>query len=225
MKIMDIHPGSSVDLILHLDPLKEEARSFRRATVYDAEGEQYILSQTTPPIRKSDLGKSVNITSLIRRGDLRVRCGFFGKLHDIISDYQLNSHKKVLALTVVRTSPIETYNLRLHYRVRPGKDWSRRIEVDSMPVNLIDISLGGTLFIHSNENPIEYGQEIQVAYTDNDGNRHIIPSTVKRVWTPLEMRHTGIEYVAVQFMNMDKDLERELGREIIEIQRAAICKV
>ena len=135
----------------------------------------------TPAIRKSDLGKSVNITSLIRRGDQRVRCGFFGKLDDIIVDYQLNSHKKVLALTVVRTSPIETYNLRLHYRVRPGKEWSKRIEVDSMPVNLIDISLGGTLFSHSNENPIEYGQEIQVVYTDNDGNRHIIPSTVKRV--------------------------------------------
>lgn len=222
---MDIHPGSSVDLILHVDPLKEEARSFRRATVYDAEGEQYILSQTTPPIRKSDLGKSVNITSLIRRGDQRVRCGFLGTLEDIISDYQLNSRQTVLALSVKRTSPIETYNLRLHYRVRPGKEWSKRIEVDSTPVNLIDISLGGTLFIHSKEKPIEYGQEIQVMYTDNDGNRHIIPSMVKRVWTPLEMRHTGLEYVAVQFMNMDKDLERELGREIMEIQRAAICKV
>jgi hypothetical protein len=62
-------------------------------------------------------------------------------------------------------------------------------------------------------------------YTDNDGNRHIIPSMVKRVWTPLEMRLTGFEYVAVQLMNTDKDLERELGREIMEIQRAAICKV
>ena len=94
-----------------------------------------------------------------------------------------------------------------------------------MPVNLIDISLGGALFTHSKEKPIEYGQELQVMYTGNDGNRHIIPSMVKRVWAPLEMRHTGLEYVAVQFMNMDKDLERELGREIMEIQRAAICKV
>ena len=222
---MDIHPGSSVDLILHLDPLKEEARSFRRATLYDAEGDQYILSQTTPPIRKSDLGKSVSITSLIRRGDQRVRCGFFGKLFDIILDYQLNSHQKVLALSFTKTSPIETYNLRLHYRVRPGKEWSKRIEVASLHVNLIDISLGGALFSHSKETPFEYGQELQVMYTDNDGNRHIIPSTVKRVWAPLLMRHTGLEYVAVQFINMDKDLERELGREIMEIQRAAICKV
>ena len=222
---MDIHPGSSVDLILHLDPLKEEARSFRRATVYDAEGNQYIISQTTPPIKISDLGKAVNISSLIRRGDQKVRCGFFGTLEDIISDYQLNSRQKVLALSIKKTSPIETYNLRLHYRVRAGKDWSKRIEVDSMPVNLIDISLGGTLFTHSKEKPLEYGQELQVMYTDNDGNRHIITSTVKRVWAPMEMRHTGLEYVAVQFMNMDKDLERELGREIMEIQRAAICKV
>jgi hypothetical protein len=222
---MDIHPGSSVDLILHLDPLKEEARSFRRATVYDAEGNQYIISQTTPPIRKSDLGKAVNISSLIRRGDQKVRCGFFGTLEDIISDYQLNSRQKVLALSVVRTSPIETYNLRLHCRVRPGTEWSKRIEVDSMRLNLIDISLGGTLFSHSGEKPIEYGQELQVVYTDIKGTRHVIPSLVKRVWTPMEKRHIKLEYVAVQFMNMDKDLERVLGREIMEIQRAAICKV
>ena len=41
----------------------------------------------------------------------------------------------------------------------------------------------------------------------------------------MEKRHIKLEYVAVQFMNMDKDLERVLGREIMEIQRAAICKV
>jgi hypothetical protein len=222
---MDIHPGSSVDLILLYDPLKEEARSVRKATVYDTERDRYILSQTSPPIRKSDLGKSVNITSLIRRGDQRVRCGFFGKLFDIIIDYQLNSHQKVLALSIVRTSSIETYNLRLHYRVRPGKEWSTRIEIDSMPANLVDISLGGALFTHSRERRLEYGQELQVIYTDNDGNRYVIPSIVKRLWTPLEMRHADLEYVAIQFLDMDKALERELGREIMEIQRAAICKV
>jgi len=109
--------------------------------------------------------------------------------------------------------------------VRPGKDWSKRIEIDSVPVNLIDISLGGALFTHSRERRLEYGQELQVMYTDNEGDRHVIPSIVKRVWTPLEMRHTDLEYVAVQFLDMDKALERELGREIMEIQRAAICKV
>ena len=219
---MDIRPGSSVDLVLHLDPLKEEARSVRRAIVYDAEGEQYILSQTTPPIRRSDQGKTINITGLVRRGNEKVRCGFVGKITEIIVDYRLNSRQKVVAVSVKRTSPVENYNLRLHYRVRPGKDWSKRIEVDSMPVNLIDISLGGTLFSHSNEKPIEYGQELHVMYTDNEGNRHVIPSIVKRVWTPAEMRHVNLEYVAVQFRNLDKEVERDLGREIMEIQRNAI---
>jgi len=41
----------------------------------------------------------------------------------------------------------------------------------------------------------------------------------------MEKRHIKLECVAVQFMNMDKELERVLGREIMEIQRAAICKV
>ncbi len=222
---MDIRPGSSVDLVLHLNPLKEDTRSVRRAIVYDSEGKQYILSQTTPPIRRSDQGKTINITGLVRRGDEKVRCGFVGKVADIMVDYRLNSRQKVVAVSVKRISPVENYNLRLHYRVRPGKDWSKRIEVDSMPVTLIDISLGGTLFSHSNEKPIEYGQELHVMYTDNEGNRHVIPSTVKRVWTSAEMNHVGLEYVAVQFMKMDKEVERHLGREIMEIQRATICKM
>jgi len=126
---MDIHPGSSVDLILNLDSLKEEARSVKRATVYDVEGVQYILSQTTPPVRKSELGKTINITSLIRRGDQKVRYGFFGQLIDIIINYQLNSNQKVVALSIKRTSPVQTFNLRQHHRVRPGKDWSARIDL------------------------------------------------------------------------------------------------
>jgi hypothetical protein len=31
--------------------------------------------------------------------------------------------------------------------------------------------------------------------------------------------------VAVQFIQMDKELERELGREIMELQRASLYKV
>ncbi len=54
---------------------------------------------------------------------------------------------------------------------------------------------------------------------------HAIKPDRHRPRTPLEKRHIKLEYVAVQFMNMDKDLERVLGWEIMEIQRVAICKV
>ena len=150
---MNIGPGSNVELILEMDVLKEKI-DVRRAIIHDIEGDRYILSQTTPPVRPSDLGKDARVTRLTRKGDQLHRWGFSGKLEEIIREYPLNASRTVLALCIRKTSPFETYNLRMHYRVRPGSEWSTRIEVDSMPVNLIDISIGGALFSHGAGEPV-----------------------------------------------------------------------
>jgi hypothetical protein len=221
---MDIGPGSSVDLILQLDLLKEKI-DVRRAIIYDVEGDEYILSQTMPAVRPSDMGKIASVTRLIHKSNQPVRWGFSGTLIDIIRNYRLGSSEEVLALCVRKTSRIETHNLRMHYRVRPGANWSMRIAVDLRPVNLIDISLGGVLFSHCNEKPFEPGQQVQVTYTGPDGGQHVIRSIVKRAWSAGETGHNGLEFVALQFTHLEKELERELGREIMELQRASLYKV
>ncbi len=221
---MNIGPGSSVDLILQLDPLKEKI-DVRRAIIYDVEGDEYILSQTVPPVRFSEIGKTAGVTRVIRQDGEPVRWGFSGTLFDIVRNYQLGSAREVLALCIRKTSRFETYNLRMHYRVRPGAEWSARIEVDLMPVNLIDISLGGALFTHSSGKTLKPGSQVQVTYTGINEIQHPIRAVVKRSWSPPESRTAGLEYVAVQFVGMDKDLARELGREIMEIQRGSIHKV
>ena len=48
-------PGHTVDLVLNLDLLKDTI-DVRKSLIYDDEGNQYILSQTTPSIRKYDIG-------------------------------------------------------------------------------------------------------------------------------------------------------------------------
>ena len=63
-----------------------------------------------------------------------------------------------------------------------------------------------------------------MSYRGEDGTRHLIGAVVKRVWEPREGSCAGLQCVAVRFTQMDKDLERELGREIMEIQRASLCK-
>ncbi len=219
---MDIGPGSSVDLILQLDLLKEKI-DVRRAIIYDVEGDEYILSQTTPPVRLSDMGKIASVTRLIPKGDGRIRWGFTGRLIDIIRNYRLSSSLEVLALCVRKTSRLEAHNLRMHYRVRPGASWSARIEIDLMPVNLIDVSLGGVLFSHGSGKVFEPGRPVQVTYTGADRKQHLIRSVVKRAWST--EGHTGLEFVAIQFIHMDRELERELGREIMELQRASLYKV
>jgi c-di-GMP-binding flagellar brake protein YcgR len=113
----------------------------------------------------------------------------------------------------------------MHYRVRPGSEWSTRIEVDSGPVNLIDISIGGALFSHGIEKPFEYNRAVQVIYTGSDGTQHPIPAVVRRVWTPHDARCSGLEFVAIRFTHLDRELERELAREIMEIQRGSLYKV
>ncbi|HEX9158020.1 MAG TPA: PilZ domain-containing protein, partial [Syntrophales bacterium] len=172
-----------------------------------------------------DLGKDARVTRLTRKGDQLHRWGFSGKLEEIIREYPLNASRTVLALCIRKTSPFETYNLRMHYRVRPGSEWSTRIEVDSMPVHLIDISIGGALFSHGVENPFEYNSTVQVTYTGSDGKRHLIPAVVRRAWTPPDARSCGLEFVAIRFTQLDKELERELAREIMEIQRGSLYKV
>jgi len=221
---MNIGPGSNVELVLEMDVLKEKI-DVRRAIVHDVEGDRYILSQTSPPVRLSDVGKDARVTRLIRNGDQLHRRGFSGMLEEILRDYPLTSSRTVQALVIRRTSGLETYNLRMHYRVRPGSEWSTRIAVDSQAVNLIDISIGGALFSHGIEHPFEHNRTVEVSYTGSDGTRHAIPAVVRRVWTPQDARCDGIEFVAVRFTHLEKELERELAREIMELQRGSLYKV
>jgi hypothetical protein len=221
---MNIGPGSNVDLILEMDPVAEKI-DVRRANVYDVEGEQFTLSQTTPPIRPSDIGKDARLTRLMRRGNQLIRLGFSGQLLDIIRDYQLNASATVQALLIRKTSPLDTYNLRMHYRVRPGADWPGHIVVNDAEVSLLDISLGGALFCHGGENTFEHGRTVRLIYTDPAEKDHPIEAVVKRVWTPRDARGAGQECVAVRFLRLGKELERELGRELMELQRGALYKV
>lgn len=221
---MNIGPGSNIDLILEMDPVAEKI-DVRRANVYDVEGERFTLSQTTPPIRPSDVGKDTRLTRLTRRGNQLVRLGFSGKLSEIIRDYPLSDSRSVQALIIRKTSALDTYNLRMHYRVRPGADWPGRFAVNDNAVSLLDISLGGASFSHGGENTFEHGRKIRLIYANPDGTEHPMDAEVKRIWTPRDARGAGRECVAVKFLGLGKELERELGRELMELQRAALYKV
>jgi hypothetical protein len=221
---MKIGPGSSVDLVLHFDLLKE-ITEVRRAVIYDTEDNTYILSQTTPSLRRSSIGMTFHITHLTRQGEQYIRYGFEGKLIDIIKDYRLHSSQSVQASIFHRQSGLDTYDLRMYYRVRPGLDWAFTFSLESQPVNLINISLGGALFCHSSKKQIELGQTVQVTGQESDGEQlPRIIAKVKRVWSPMESKQAGLEYVAVQFSTRDASLARELSREILQIQRGSICK-
>jgi hypothetical protein len=221
---MKIGPGSSVDLVLNMD-LLNETTEVRRVVIYDTEDNTYILSQTTPPLRRSSIGMTYHITHLTRQGDQYIRYGFEGKLIDIIKYYRLNSSQSVQASIFRRQSGLDKYDLRMHYRVKPGMGWAYTFSVESQPVKLNNISLGGALFSHDSKKQFELGQAVQGTGQGSDGEQlPRIIAKVKRVWSPMGSKQTGLEYVAVQFSTRDASLVRELGREILQNQRGAVYK-
>jgi hypothetical protein len=111
-------PGYSVDMVLNMDLLKETI-DVRKSLIYDVEGNHFIRSQTTPTIKKYDIGKFIHVTHLKRQGDHHVRHGFSEKLIEAIKDYHLHSNQSVQALRIRKLSGIEAYDLRMYYRLRP----------------------------------------------------------------------------------------------------------
>ena len=221
---MEIAPGAAVDLIFDEDLLKERI-DVRRSLIYDVEEDRYTLSQTMPPVRISDAGKHVILTCLFRRGSQLTREGFSGVLVQTISEYRLNAvARPVRAFILKKTSEVEAYNLRMHYRVRPDREWAKRVKFDSLNASLIDISIGGALFSHTGKKGLDFGTSIHVTYQTPDGKDYTIPAKIKRLWHPGEQQDPNLEWVAVQFVMMDMELKRELGREIMEIQRSSRVK-
>lgn len=216
-------PGYSVDLVLNMDLLKETI-DVRKSLIYDVEGNQYILSQTTPSIKKYDIGKYIHITHLKRQGDQYVRHGFSGKLIESIKDFQLYSSQAAQAIRINKISGIEAYDLRMFYRLRPGAAWPFKFEIAAQPATLLDVSLGGASFSLNSKSHCEPAQTIDVICSRADGQRHSILAKIKRVWSPANLAKTDVKYVAVQFLRKDINLNKDLEREILQIQRGALYK-
>jgi hypothetical protein len=216
-------PGYSVDLVLNMDLLKETV-DIRKSLIYDVEGNYFILSQTTPTIKKYDIGKFIHITHLKEQGNQYVRHGFSGKLIEAIKDYHLNSNQAVPALRIKKLSGIEDYDLRMYYRLRPGADWPFIFEIAAQPAQVLDVSLGGASFSLNSKRDYEPAQTIDLICSDTNGERHSILAKIKRVWHPANLAKSDVKFVAVQFLRKDMSLNKELEREILQVQRGALYK-
>ncbi len=215
-------PGHSIDLVLNMDLLKETI-DVRKSLIYDVEGNQFILSQTTPAVRKYDIGKFIHVTELKRHGDQYVRHGFGGRMTEAIEGYNL-SNQSVQAFRVKKLSGIEVYDLRMHYRLRPGADWPFLFEIASQPVQVLDVSLGGAAFSLNSNRDYEPSQTMNLICSKADGERYSILAKIKRVLHPANHTKSDIKCIAVQFLRKDMNLSKELEREILKVQRGALYK-
>lgn len=219
----DIQAGMTVNIVVYVD-MGKELIDVRNAMVYDVEGTKIILSQTNPPLTKNSLGKEITVTYLVRQKDGFCRMGFSGKVDEILNEYNLYSTKTVQAVSVARHSALTTYDLRMHYRVKPKSDSGISLFLEDERASLIDISLGGARFCHTKKNPVEIGTIIQLVLMLDD-NIFRVEAKALNVWHPYDTEsRSDLEYVCVHFMELEKRCIHLLSGKILYAEREILSK-
>ena len=219
-----LKPGLNVNIIFTLD-IDKETVDVRTAIVYDIIGEDIILSQTNPPFVERHIGKEVSVTYLGRGNNNVERYGFDARVFSVIREYILNTSDTVPAIQVKRNTGLKQYNLRMSYRVKPrSNDISLSIYYANEKVKILDISIGGALFCHKSDHPTEMGK-IKRLNLFIEGQQYQIDCKIITAWFPSDtVMLPDLEYVKLQFLDMDKKCCRLLNEKLFSIQRESLSK-
>lgn len=214
---MDISQGSNVDIVVDID-WSEETIDVRGATVYDLDDQRIILSQTSPPIEKNNIGKKFKVAYLVKGKDGPARYCITGKLAEIVSDYKLPGSDETAEALIIREPGHELFNLRLHYRLEPPTDCGIALFLNEEKVNIIDISIGGAKFTHRKDHPAKQKEILKLILQVNE-QKIDVEAQVLGVFPVRGRMAKRLEAVAVQFLNLDKKMKELLYRKIRDIER------
>ncbi len=213
-----LRPGSKADIVINID-YKKERIDVRRSLIYDLIEENITLAQTTPPVTAHYVDTNVVVTYLLREDNEHVRYGIEGTISEIIRDYRLTSLEKVSAFIVKRKGSPVRFNIRMHFRVRPGLNSDLSLSIGGEKMTITDISIGGVKVTHRKNLDLQTRKSTRGILTI-DGEEFPIEVMVLRTWrTTASKRTDSIEYIAMQFMNLRVALENQLAKKIREIER------
>ena len=113
----------------------------------------------------------------------------------------------------------EPYNLRMFYRLEPPSNCGIDIFVNGIKVSILDISIGGASFSHNKIYPFKMNEETKIILVIGERASQI-ESKVVRVWEPEnEKVKKSLEFVSIQFLDMNGHIKNELGRKIQDVER------
>jgi len=121
VNISNIRPGLGADIVVATD-FSNDLIEVRGSIIYDVVDKQIIMANTVPPFDKSNIGRRVKVTYLLKEPTGPLRYGFDGRIVDIIEDYELASLKTVSAFVVERMNNPSRSNVRMFVRVGPRED-------------------------------------------------------------------------------------------------------
>lgn len=218
-----VRPGYSVDILLERDDLKNSIRVLK-AMIYEVDGKRIVISQTSPPLTRSHIGKPVFVTYLVKREGKAARYGFSSSICEFIKDYEMASGERVIVPVLRQDGDPEPMNIRFHFRVRPKSDSGLSLAYGGNKVNLMDISLGGTGFNHGEAKILSAGDTIRLRL-NIDERDFDVDARVIRAWFPeVPDRSRPLQFVSVRFLPMERDLEYALSRKIMMIERKLLAE-
>jgi len=217
---MVIKPGHSVSMIFEVDFVMTSSRVMK-SMVYDIEDTRIIVSQTSPPLLRSHIGRRMQLSILTRVKTRPARFAASVVITDMMNEYPMSSTLTAPAIILEQLTEMKEVNLRMFYRVKPVAGENITVLFGPEKLNLIDLSLGGAKFSHVSASLAKRGDKIDVVFVF-DGDRFEVKAKVVRSWSHLETGATRIQFYSVQFEPDQREFEYYLGKKILMMERQII---
>ncbi|MHB8907759.1 MAG: hypothetical protein ACYDAA_02625 [Syntrophales bacterium] len=213
---MSVKPGITVQI--NLNPSSENARSLK-AVIYDVVEGRLVLSQTSPPIPPSRLGRRVHVSFITGRGSSARRLGFSALISGFDDDYELSTGMRAPALIVEMIHDPEETSLRQGFRIRTPNRSGLALAIHGRNYLIFDISLTGVNFIQPSLEPPFKPSATLECRLNIDGTSYLLNARVIRVVDTAALRHVGAIFVAP-----GKDLQPVLSRKILQLEREELSR-
>jgi hypothetical protein len=224
LKTPELKIGTSIDIVFE-DEINKSNAQYMQASVYDYEGDNITISQTSPILSRDFLNRRILVTFVGRAEQRVLRFGISALLVDLISDYQIvASRNTVEALILKQYGKPEPVDFRMHYRIKPPSQSGIRFFFNREKIDLIDISLGGAKFACSESPSFLRGNELKLKMII-DSTEFKLEARVRNVSLPHAFSaNKNIQYVSVEFEHNNRQLDAALSKAILAIERQMLSK-
>ncbi|MDQ5988503.1 MAG: hypothetical protein CSYNP_04263 [Syntrophus sp. SKADARSKE-3] len=212
-----LKPGFTIKIAFEMG----DAGPGLKTMVYDIRGKSIVLSQTSPPVLQSNVGKWVKVSFSIKKKGLQdIHLVFAAEIVNFQNDYEISPSQNVPVIMLEQKTDLEEINSRQYCRIQPPQNSNLTVMMENDRISIIDISLGGARLAQAGEErPLRLNQQIKMAFLI-DGRLFSTCAKLVRVEDPGEgSRSSPVQVFAVQFDSADSEFERFLFKKIMMMER------
>ncbi len=224
-----IQPRQHVEMVMEDDRVMEIAE-VRHSVIEDIDNKgQLYLTQTSPPILPSHVGKVVEATFLNRYRDVPggrwLRVGYKTKIKDLLINYKIGL--RVLENIILLAGPkkLAPTSVRMSFRIRPPQDLDLRLLMwpENKQVGLLDISAGGARFYHTRRWYFPRGRKLTLAVASGKA-RIVLPAKVVRTGTIRDRYGLDHGVTSVAFDEVDPTTRHRYLGLLTEVYRYMLAQ-